>query len=141
MQLTISLPVAIYKFALVVAAVFPCISTKTMWFALLVRALVVVTVLEVLLAFTVFQAVEEFTFVDVVFVFAQADTLLSAVGPLSFIAVSVETSPDAISMFSTCLPLSLIDLPIIPLKSPFAFSQIIAVISSIDPIIGQLTAL
>lgn len=100
-----------------------------------------IAVLEVLLAFAVFEAVEELAFIDVIFVFSQTVAFLSAICPLTLIAVSVEAAPDSETMFSACFPFSLIDFSIIPLKSAFSFSQIIRVAASIDPIIGELTTL
>ena len=81
-----------------------------------------IAVLEVLLAFAVFEAVEELAFVDVIFVLSETIAFLSAVRPLTLVAVSVEAAPDTETMFSTSFPFSLIDFSIIPLEPTFSFS-------------------
>lgn len=136
MQLAFAFTVTLYKIALVVTTIFPCVSSETIWLAFLIATLVVITVLEILLAFAVFETIEKLTFLDIIFVFSDTISFLSTVCPLALVTVSVKNTPDPITMFSTCFPFSFVDFSIIPLESAFSFSQIIRITASVDPIIG-----
>ena len=141
MQFSLPLPVSFHKLTLVVVSIFPGVSAKPMRLATLERALVMVSVRKVILSLSVFVAVEQFAFVDIVFVFEGALTLLSSITPLSFIADAFIVPPNPKSVLFACLPLTFVDLAIIPLEIALAFSLIFAVVSCVEAIVVHLAAM
>jgi hypothetical protein len=82
-----------------------------------------------------FQAPYKLAPVSAYFMFVDSVALLSAIGPLPFVVISIRTLPNSKAVLFSFMPVALIDFAVIPFKLTFAFSLIVDELASVDPIV------